>query len=87
LGVIDEGNGGCMIKILLFLLLSFNCLAVELNECGMTKEEYFNGDIRCFEVREGMVYESIFGIKDESSMITNTGLVPEELETDYEKVD
>lgn len=75
-----------MIKLFL-LLLSFNCLAEELNECGMTKEEYFHTDIRCFEVKEGMVYESIFGIKDESSMITITGLALEELETDYEKVD
>ena len=76
-----------MKTLLLLLLLSFNCLAEELNECGMTKEEYFNGDIRCFEVKEGMVYESIFGIKDEYPMITNTGLALEKLETDYEKVD
>jgi hypothetical protein len=78
-------------KLLPFiLLLSFNCFAQELNECGMTREECLESDIRCFEVRDEIVYESffgMFGMKDRQSIITTSSITLEELETDYEKVD
>jgi hypothetical protein len=75
-----------MIKLLI-LLLSFNCLAQELNECGQTKEEWYEDDIRCFEVSNGRIYESHFLTTDPRPIENFFHITPEELETEYEKVD
>ena len=75
-----------MIKLLI-LLLSFNCLAQELNECGQTKEEWYAEDIRCFEVREEKIYESRFVTDEKNAIESFFHMTVEELETEYEKVD
>lgn len=75
-----------MIKLLI-LLLSFNCLAQELNECGQTKEDWYGGDVRCFEVREEKIYESRFATDKANPIESFFHITPEELETEYERVD
>jgi len=75
-----------MIKIIL-LLMSLNCIAQETNECNISKEESSVSDIRCFEVKGDRVYESRFTVDDELPITMFFHITPEELETEYEKVD
>jgi hypothetical protein len=52
--------GDSRMKILLLFLLSFNCLAQELNECGQTRDEWTFDNVKCLEVKGSQIVESYF---------------------------
>ena len=72
-------------KILLLFLLSFNCLAQELNECGQTRDEWTFDNVKCLEVRGDHVAESFFN-PDKPYIIEDVGIAIEELEEEWELV-
>jgi hypothetical protein len=70
-------------KLLLLLsLLSFNCLAQELNECGQTKEEWTFANIKCLEVSGGYVSESLFDA--DKPLIIEDSMTMEQFEEEWE---
>lgn len=75
-------------KYFILYLISFNCLAQEItNECGQTKKEWFDEDIRCFEVRGDSVAESYFVVNSDHPVVIVTEQSVDEFEKLYERAD
>lgn len=70
-------------KLLILLsLLSFNCLAQEVNECGQTREEWTFANIKCLEIRGDSVAESLFD--EDKPLIIEDSMTMEQFEEEWE---